>query len=131
MPYSGREIGEFCWNRLMVQDVNEAKKFYCKLFGWEIHKANLGDLNIFIFKKGDKEICGLMETPIGLEETFGPHWMSYVAVEDINLSVAKAVELGASVILPVKSIGTNGYVAIILDPVGARVGLWQASDEMY
>ena len=131
MPYSGRATGEFCWNRLMTRDLNEAKKFYCKLFGWELHKANLGDLPIFVFKKADKEIGGLMETPIGLEETFAPHWMSYIAVEDINLSVAKAVELGASVILPVKSIGTSGYVSIITDPVGARIGLWQASTEMY
>ncbi len=57
--------------------------------------------------------------------------MSYVAVDDINESVAKAVELGATVILPVKPLGTHGFVAILLDPVGARIGLWQASTEMY
>lgn len=131
MPYSGREANEFCWNRLMTRDLNEAKKFYSKLFGWELHKANLGDLPIFVFKKGNKEVGGLMETPIGLEESFSPHWMSFIAVDDIHLSVAQAVELGASIILPVKAIGTSGHVSIITDPVGARVGLWQASSEMY
>lgn len=131
MPYSGRKTNEFCWNRLMTQNVNEAKRFYCKLFGWELHKANLGDLPIFIFKKGDKEVGGMMETPIGLEETFSPHWMSYIAVEDINLTVEKAVALGATVLLPIKNIGTNGYISVLLDPTGARIGIWQASSEMY
>lgn len=115
----------------MTQNVNEAKRFYCKLFGWELHKANLGDLPIFIFKKGDKEVGGMMETPIGLEETFSPHWMSYIAVEDINLTVEKAVALGATVLLPIKNIGTNGYISVLLDPTGARIGIWQASSEMY
>jgi predicted enzyme related to lactoylglutathione lyase len=88
-------------------------------------------MNMFIFKLGDKEVGGLIETPIGMEESFNTSWMGYVAVEDIHQAVSKAVELGATVILPVKSIGTNGYVSIILDPVGARIGLWQASSEMY
>ncbi len=131
MPYSGIKTNEFCWNRLMTPDVNAAKKFYCKLFGWELHKSNLGDLSLLIFTDGDKQVGGLIETPIGLEETFNPHWLGFIAVEDINLTIEKAVELGATVILPVKTIGTNGLVSILLDPTGARIGIWQASSEMY
>jgi predicted enzyme related to lactoylglutathione lyase len=131
MPYSGKS-GEFCWNRLMTPDVNGAKKFYCKLFGWEIHKTALGQVPIYVFKDGDKQIAGMIERPIGGDEKSYPTmWMSYIAVEDINLTVTKAMELGAQVILPPTSISTNGYVAVLLDPTGARIGLWQAPNQIY
>jgi len=131
MPYSGGKPNEFCWTRLMTQDVNEAKRFYNKLFGWELHKSNLGELALYMFKNGDKEIGGLIETPIGFEDTYSPHWLSYIAVEDINLTIEKAVALGAKVFLPVKEIGTNGYISVLVDPTGARIGIWQASNAIY
>ncbi len=130
MPFSGKK-GEFCWNRLMTQDVHAAKRFYHKLFGWELHRPSVSDLPISVFRVGEKEVAGLMETPIGLEEAVGPHWLSFIAVDDIHLTVSNAVELGATVNLPVKSIGTSGHIAVILDPTGARIGLWQASEEIY
>ncbi|MGC3992338.1 MAG: VOC family protein [Chthoniobacteraceae bacterium] len=52
-----------------------------------------------------------------------PHWLNYVMVANLEASVAKAKELGASVCLEPMSIGQAGRIAIIVDPQGASIGL--------
>jgi predicted enzyme related to lactoylglutathione lyase len=52
-------------------------------------------------------------------------WMPYVLVDDLNAATAKAKELGATVIQDVTEVSDMGYFAIIIDPTGAVLGLWQ------
>ena len=51
-------------------------------------------------------------------------WMGYVTVENLEASVAKAGELGAEVLKGITAI-PMGRFAILADPQGAVVGLWQ------
>ncbi|MFZ0712199.1 MAG: hypothetical protein WAM53_19320, partial [Terrimicrobiaceae bacterium] len=53
-------------------------------------------------------------------------WMGYVTVEKLEASVAKAVELGAKVLKKITAI-SMGRFAILADPQGAVIGLWQFS----
>ena len=51
-------------------------------------------------------------------------WMAYVTVEDLETSLAQAIELGAKVHKEITTI-QMGRFAIIADPQGAVIGLWQ------
>jgi uncharacterized protein len=51
-------------------------------------------------------------------------WMGYVTVENLEASLAKATELGAEVHKGITTI-PMGRFAIIGDPQGAIIGLWQ------
>ena len=57
-----------------------------------------------------------------------PHWNLYVFADDVDKTVAKAVELGAQAIVPGMDL-PNGRMAVLADPTGAMFNLWQ-SDEM-
>jgi predicted enzyme related to lactoylglutathione lyase len=55
----------------------------------------------------------------------GPNWATFVSVEDVDLTAGRAVSLGGSVaILPYEVAGA-GRIAVITDPSGARLSLWQ------
>ena len=53
-------------------------------------------------------------------------WLPYVQVADLDSSVAKATKLGARVIKD-KTRGPAGLFAVVKDPAGGTVALWQAA----
>jgi predicted enzyme related to lactoylglutathione lyase len=111
--------GEFCWNRLATADVNEAKRFYTALFGWEAFDVDMGTFIYTTFKLNNKNICGLLQRTGADNRSY---WLSFIAVDDIEAAVSRAEKLGAKIEIPVTKV-PNGKVAVILDTVGAYVGL--------
>src|SRR5262245_53354615 len=118
------KTGEFCWNELLTNDVPKAKEFYRSLFGWEIHDHDMGQFTYSMLKKGDKDVGGMMSIPKGHEQ-MPPHWMCYVCVEDLDGAVAKAKSLGATIKQEPMSVGDFGRLAVLQDPTGAHIALWE------
>jgi predicted enzyme related to lactoylglutathione lyase len=55
-------------------------------------------------------------------------WSTYLATAAIDETVARATEAGATVLAPPLPLGTLGSMAVLVDPAGAVVGLWQAGE---
>lgn len=126
MSNSTSGIGEFCWNELMTNDTKKAKAFYQALLGWEATEMNVGEMVYTLFKAGGKEMGGMLQIPASEEKNIPPHWMSYIAVADLDQAVKKAQELGASVKCPQTMVGDFGRFATIVDPTGAYIAFWQS-----
>ena len=111
--------GTFCWADLGVADRDASKAFYSHLFGWD-HSDQTGPRgNVYTtFEKGGHAVAALREGP--------PVWFSYVAVESVDDSVERATGTGASVAAEARDIPPAGRIAVVTDPQGAHVGLWQA-----
>lgn len=122
--------GDPMWVDLGTDQLEESKKFYSALFGWEFTDtgADFGHYNI-ITLNGNR-IGGAMNSLIGPE---GPRekaetpnaWGVYLKVENIEESVSAAQEAGASVIVSPMAVGDLGKMAFIADGAGAAVGLWE------
>src|SRR5260370_37513893 len=52
-------------------------------------------------------------------------WSSYLAAHDAAHTLDAAVDQGGQVVVPVTNVGELGTMAVITDPGGARVGIWQ------
>src|SRR5271165_5534232 len=105
---------------LNTTDLAKAKEFYSSLFKWELQDANLGPMGTYtMIKVGEGTGGGMMKHPMPGAPS---HWLSYVAVDDIAASTAKAKALGATVIVEVMG---AGWLSIIMDPTGAALGLWK------
>jgi uncharacterized protein len=118
--------GEFCWNELMTGDVNKAKEFYSNLFDWEVEDHKYGEnMTYTMLKKGEKNVGGLMQIPEGFEQ-IPPHWMSYVYVDDVDQTVKKAKSLGATIKQEPMAVGDFGRLAVLKDPTGAHIAIWQS-----
>lgn len=119
------EYGAFCWNELATADLEAAKKFYGSVFGWQFSEHDMGDMTYTMIKRHHQEFAGIWSIPKDQAQHIAPHWMSYILVENIEDSLQKALEHGASVIKPISPAGTMGLLAIIQDPTGAHLALWQ------
>jgi predicted enzyme related to lactoylglutathione lyase len=86
----------------------------------------MGDGNVYtIFKKDDRDAAALYQ--MGKEQTgMPPHWGSYVAVASADEAAALATTLGARVAMAPFDVMESGRMAVIQDPQGAFVAVWQA-----
>lgn len=69
-----------------------------------------------------KPVAGLF--PLTAPEFDGvpESWMSYLAVDDVNKRVAKAVKAGAKLMKPLFDVPGVGRIAILMQPGGAGIG---------
>lgn len=118
--------GEPCWVDLMSSDVERSKAFYTELFGWKTTEAGEEYGNYVTFWKGDAQVAGLMRQPA--DSTFPDGWTTYLAVDDIDAAAESARTAGGQVLLEPMTVGDQGRMAMLLDPSGAAIGLWQSAE---
>jgi uncharacterized protein len=118
--------GTFCWADLGTTDAAAAKRFYTRVFGWDAVDAPAGESGTYTtFKLDGRDVAALYE--MGEEERaqLTPHWSSYVSVEDVDAAAARARELGAELVAEPLDVMDAGRMAVVRDPTGALVHLWQ------
>ncbi len=108
---------------LHANDVERAKAFYGRLFGWKLDDVPMpGGASYTMINVGEGTGGGLMKNPAPGTPS---HWMAYVGVEDIKAATKAARDLGASVVQEVTEVGQFGWMSVITDPIGATIALWQ------
>jgi predicted enzyme related to lactoylglutathione lyase len=115
--------GTFCWNELMTRDTGTAGKFYAELLGWKPTDSGMPGMQYTLFKVGDKDAGGMMAMPAEIPEMVPPHWMAYIAVDDVDAVVAKLEGLGGKLMHGPQDIPQVGRFCVIQDPTGAVVSL--------
>lgn len=116
-------FGAFCWSQLNASDAALCEPFYCSLFGWSAIHKDLGGMPLTLFTRGQDEVGSLM--PIPPQPATRSHWMGYVWVEDLDASFARAKGLGATPFVPPTAVPGAGRIAVIGDPGGAVVGIFE------
>lgn len=123
-PQMDTTTGTFAWNELATSDLAGSESFYTGLFGWEA-EAVPGMGHYKMLMAGDRCVAGIMDKS---EHCDGPPlWISYVFVDDVHAALAKAVELGADTFKEVTEVPGKGSFALIQDPQGGKLGLWQCA----
>jgi predicted enzyme related to lactoylglutathione lyase len=119
--------GTFSWVDLATTDPDGAKRFYGSLFDWEYDDQDVGDGAIYTMVKVDGAGACAISGQIEQEREMGvpPHWNNYVTVEDADATAAGAKERGAQVLLDPFDVMDLGRMAVIQDPTGAVVSIWQ------
>jgi len=117
--------GTVSWNQLIATNANAA--FYAKLFGWQptpfVPSGMSAANQPFTLFKTDPDMVGGVAGMVQKQNPEMPsQWIPYVVVEDVDVALAKALTLGATVRTPVKSIGELGRIALVYDPEGATIG---------
>lgn len=118
------------WIDLGTHDIDGAETFYTELFGWEFGAGSPDFGGYRMITKDGLPIGGAMTTLMGpegpTEDPQGPTvWSIYLRTSDIAQTLATAEEHGAQVIVPIMPIADLGSMAMIIDPAGAAIGLWQ------
>lgn len=105
----------FGFAELHTPDIEGSRKFYGQLFGW-----NLVEIapDFYVFRLLGKDV-------IGLRRSMEQRLIGYVKVESVDRTLARALELGATV--DTHPLDTTGVArtAVISDPGCAVFGLWE------
>ena len=109
------KAGTFCWPELATSDQEGAKKFYGSLFGWSIFDMPMsvgGTYTMFLYKeKSVGAVYKMMDEQAS--QGVPPNWLSYVSVDSVDDSAAKAQTLGATLIsepFDAEDAGAYGYI---------------------
>lgn len=113
-------VGNWCWNELWTRNPASALKFYQGVIGYSLQTMDMGD--------GPYHMLGSQgEMRAGITASVNPAapslWLPYVHVADCDASAAKARQLGAQVMFGPQDIPGTGRFAIVVDPLGAAVGI--------
>lgn len=116
--------GRVLWNELNTHDVQRAKAFYGATLGWEFvpQPMDTSSGTYWLIKCGDAGIGGVFELNGPRFADVPDHWLPYLGVDDIDLCIAEAIAVGATVLRPPFNIGGIGRIAILRDPCGAASG---------
>jgi predicted enzyme related to lactoylglutathione lyase len=121
--------GTFYWNELLARDVAAAKKFYADTIGWTFDAMPMdGGVTYWIAKMDDEPVAGIFDISGPGYEDVDEGWMPYIAVDDVDQRLKKAVKAGATVMKPPFDVPGVGRIAMLLEPGGAGVG-WMTPAE--
>jgi len=111
--------GRFVWHDLMSTDPETSKDFYNRLLGWKTEPRDMGAAGTYHYiLSAGRRIGGI----IHLDEShrLQSHWISYLAVDDVDDVARRMPDLGGKVGVPPTEVPGIGRFAVCSDPTGAR-----------
>lgn len=117
-------INTVCFFEIPADDLESLQEFYREMFNWTFEKIP-GGFRYYKIHMGQDIPKGGMTARQDSSHT--P--INYVKVESVETSAAQAQKLGATVVLPRNSVPGAGWFAVLLDPQGNRLGLWEEDPE--
>jgi uncharacterized protein len=115
--------GNFCWNELMTRNVERAKAFYRDTIGWTYEPMQMADGRTYTCAtQNGKYVAGIFPIDAPEYDSVPESWMSYLAVDDVDSRVEKALKAGAKLMKPIFDVPGIGRIAILMEPGGAGVG---------
>ncbi len=113
------EPGTINWCECQTRDAAAARAFYEQVFGYVVEAMEMGPGREYLLLQVDgNPVAGVIE----IEPSWGevrPSWSVVFEVEDCDGTVARAEELGGSVLRAPREIEGIGRFAVLADPEGA------------
>lgn len=105
------------WFEVAGKDHGALKDFYSTMFDWKLTDLD-GGMPYATADTGGEGIPG----GIGAAQNGGGHVTFYVQVDDLEVALSKAEELGGTRIMEPMDI-PSGQIAMFADPEGHQIGL--------
>lgn len=115
------EPGTLCWHGVGARDPEATAAFYAGLFGWTPVSSEDADAPYTTFVDGGEPVGALFPITPAMGD-MPSMWTPYFAVEDADAAVARAVELGGTVLRPLRDL-PPGRRAVLRDPQGATFSI--------
>jgi predicted enzyme related to lactoylglutathione lyase len=115
------------WIDLSTTDRAAAKEFYSALFGWTYEDQQAGpDATYTMASLKGATVAGMADLMSDqVAQGVPPHWQSYVTVADADATATAATSAGGTVLAGPFDVVDAGRMAVLQDPTGAVVAIWQ------
>lgn len=125
--------GLFSWTDISLPDPVAGATFYRELFGWDAEEQHddHGNHIYTMFRLEGRDVAGMGPLPPEMQgQDIPPMWLSYISVDDLEDAISTVESNGGSLMMPAMDVMTAGRMALVADPAGAVVALWQAGDHV-
>jgi predicted enzyme related to lactoylglutathione lyase len=130
MPtFTSHAPGSFCWLELCSTDLAAARRFYPTLFGWTTRDVPIpGGVYVMCQREGHEVAAMYQMSDADRAQGIPSHWFTYIAVANVDETTMQVPALGGTVDAGPFDVSRYGRMAVVKDPTGGHVGLWQAMD---
>lgn len=118
-------MGTFGWFDLTVADAAGVRDFYRAVVGWTADGADMGDYEDYTMSAADGTAVAGVCHARGSNEGLPAQWLAYVYVPDLDASLAEVAANGGAVVRAARNAGGMGRVAVVRDPAGAVLALFE------
>jgi uncharacterized protein len=119
----GHQPGVPCWVDVLAPDPAAAVGFYGDVLGWEFDGPGPGQY--FVAQVRGRDVAGVGGQPAGDAPVA---WNTYVSVSSVDQAAEVASAAGGQELVAPFDVLPAGRVAVIADPSGAALGLWEPRD---
>jgi len=115
----------FVWSELVTTQQSESSEFYRSLFGWQAEEMDMGEEGTYLMlKAGEEQVAGIAASP----QKIATHWLSYLAVDDVDVAATRIVELGGQLLGKPFDIPNVGRAVVAQDSTGAAFAAFKGAD---
>ncbi len=126
MHFGKTDVGRFCWLDLAATDVDSAKAFYGGLFGWTSFEQPANDGSFIRMRLSDQDVGSIYQLrEPHIDQGIPSHWTPYIRVDEVDGAAQRVTLFGGKVIVRPFSVTGIARIALVIDSVGACVGLWE------
>ena len=121
----GFQHGVPCWVDTWQDDAEAAVAFYEGIFGWECEETSPpgAERRHFMCNLRGRRVAGIgSPVPVPGHE---PVWGTYITVDDLDETVAKATETGGKVAMEPFEALDGGRMSLLVDPTGGVFMAWK------
>ena len=111
-----------CWVDTLQPDSKATIRFYAELLGWEFDGPGPG--GYYVARLHGRDVAGVGAQPPGVPSA----WNTYVSVASAKDAAQAAAGAGGRVLMERFDALPAGSVAVLEDPTGAVIGLWEAAE---
>jgi predicted enzyme related to lactoylglutathione lyase len=118
--------GQFCWVDLAATNAADANAFYGRLLGWSPQEltANGGVFTrLQLLGQDVGSVYQMRQAHVA--HGVPSHWTPYIRVDDVDTIARRAASIGGRILVQPFTVEGIARIALILDSVGAHVGLWE------
>jgi predicted enzyme related to lactoylglutathione lyase len=116
-------VGTIVGTDLTVDKAEDVRDFYARVVGWEVEPLTVDDHEHYVMKSPSGEWVAGVCHRLGPNADLPARWLVYVAVSDLEQSIARCAELGGSAITPIKGLSEGTSNVVVRDPAGAVLAL--------
>lgn len=124
MTVSAQPAGAIGWHDLTVVDAEAVRDWYCSVLGWRAVAVPMDGYDDYAMcpPGSDEPVAGICHAR-GPNSGLPAQWLSYTTVPDLDAAL-EAARRGGKIVAPAREV-MGGRMAVVQDPAGAVMGLWQ------
>lgn len=118
-------FGSIGWVDLTVEDAGAIRDFYVDVVGWKPEPVDMGGYDDFNMARPDGTPAAGVCHARGTNADLPASWLVYVNIPDLDGSLERCRARGGEVVVGPREMGNGARYAVIRDPAGAVMALFQ------